>query len=34
QADGNRSVAAKALGMSLSTFRDKLKKYDIGLDAS
>lgn len=29
QADGNRSVAAKALGMSLSTFRDKLKKYDI-----
>lgn len=25
QADGNRSVAAKALGMSLSTFRDKMK---------
>lgn len=29
QADGNRSVAAKALGMNLSTFRDKLKKYEI-----
>ena len=34
QADGNRSIAAKALGMSLSTFRDKMKKYDIEIDAS
>jgi len=29
-AEGNRSQAAKALGLSLSTLRDKLKKY--GLD--
>lgn len=29
QADGNRSLAAKTLSMSLSTFRDKMKKYDI-----
>ncbi len=29
QAEGNRSVAAKALGMNLSTFRDKMKKYEI-----
>jgi len=28
---GNRTQAAKALGLSLSTLRDKLKKY--GLDA-
>lgn len=26
---GNRAQAAKALGMSLSTFRDKLKKYHL-----
>jgi transcriptional regulator with GAF, ATPase, and Fis domain len=30
-AEGNRSQAAKALGLSLSTLRDKLKKY--GLDS-
>jgi len=29
QAEGNRSQAAKALGMNLSTLRDKLKKYGI-----
>ena len=29
---GNRTKAAKRLGLSLSTLRDKLKKY--GLDAS
>ncbi|MGB7622993.1 MAG: sigma-54 dependent transcriptional regulator [Terriglobia bacterium] len=29
QAGGNRAQAAKALGMSLSTFRDKLKKYHL-----
>jgi DNA-binding protein Fis len=29
QADGNRTRAAKGLGMSLSTLRDKLKKYGI-----
>lgn len=29
KAEGNRSHAAKALGMSLSTLRDKLKKYNI-----
>jgi transcriptional regulator with GAF, ATPase, and Fis domain len=29
QAEGNRSLAAKTLGMNLSTFRDKLKKYEI-----
>lgn len=34
QADGNRSVAAKSLGMSLSTFRDKLKKYNIEQDVA
>jgi len=27
--DGNQSKAAKKLGLSLSTFRDKLKKYNI-----
>jgi transcriptional regulator with PAS, ATPase and Fis domain len=26
---GNQSVAAKSLGLSLSTFRDKLKKYNL-----
>jgi DNA-binding protein Fis len=26
---GNRTQAAKALGMSLSTLRDKLKKFDL-----
>ena len=31
QAGGNRTQAAKALGLSLSTLRDKLKKF--GLDA-
>jgi transcriptional regulator with GAF, ATPase, and Fis domain len=33
-AEGNRSQAAKALGLSLSTLRDKLKKYglDTGTD--
>jgi DNA-binding protein Fis len=29
QAEGNRTQAAKALGMNLSTLRDKLKKYNI-----
>jgi two-component system, NtrC family, response regulator AtoC len=29
QAEGNRSHAARALGMSLSTLRDKLKKYGL-----
>ncbi|MBI5470816.1 MAG: sigma-54-dependent Fis family transcriptional regulator [Ignavibacteriae bacterium] len=29
QATGNRTQAAKTLGMSLSTLRDKLKKYNI-----
>lgn len=29
QANGNRTHAAKALGMSLSTLRDKLKKHNI-----
>jgi transcriptional regulator with GAF, ATPase, and Fis domain len=28
-AQGNRTQAAKSLGMSLSTFRDKLKKYNL-----
>jgi transcriptional regulator with GAF, ATPase, and Fis domain len=28
-ASGNRSQAAKALGLSLSTFRDKLKKHNL-----
>jgi transcriptional regulator with PAS, ATPase and Fis domain len=28
--DGNRTVAARMLGLSLSTFRDKLRKHDIG----
>ncbi len=28
-ADGNRTQASKSLGMSLSTLRDKLKKYNI-----
>ena len=27
--DGNRTQAAKNLGMSLSTLRDKLKKYKL-----
>ena len=29
EANGNKSAAARALGMKLSTFRDKLKKYGI-----
>jgi len=29
QAEGNRSHAARALGMNLSTLRDKLKKYGL-----
>ena len=29
EANGNKSAAARALGMRLSTFRDKLKKYNI-----
>lgn len=29
QTNGNRTTAAKQLGLSLSTFRDKLKKYGI-----
>ena len=29
QTEGNRTQAAKALGMNLSTLRDKLKKYNI-----
>ncbi len=28
-ANGNRTQAARALGLSLSTFRDKLKKYNL-----
>ncbi|MEJ5352601.1 MAG: sigma-54 dependent transcriptional regulator [Melioribacteraceae bacterium] len=28
--DGNRTHAARLLGLSLSTFRDKLKKYNLG----
>jgi len=28
-ADGNRSQAARMLGLSLSTFRDKLRKYNL-----
>jgi DNA-binding NtrC family response regulator len=30
KAGGNRTQAAKMLGLSLSTLRDKLKKYDLG----
>ncbi len=29
EANGNRSAAARALGMRLSTFRDKLKKHNL-----
>lgn len=29
KAKGNQSLAAKELGLSLSTFRDKIKKYDL-----
>lgn len=29
EADGNKSAAARALGMKLSTFRDKLKKHRL-----
>jgi DNA-binding NtrC family response regulator len=29
EANGNKSAAARALGMRLSTFRDKLKKYNL-----
>jgi DNA-binding NtrC family response regulator len=29
EAKGNKSAAARALGMSLSTFRDKLKKHSL-----
>jgi two-component system response regulator PilR (NtrC family) len=29
QSEGNRSKAARTLGMNLSTLRDKLKKYDL-----
>jgi DNA-binding NtrC family response regulator len=29
EANGNKSAAARALGMSLSTFRDKLKKHKL-----
>jgi len=29
EANGNKSAAARALGMRLSTFRDKLKKYSL-----
>ena len=29
QADGNQSLAARNLGLSLSTFRDKMKKYKL-----
>jgi DNA-binding protein Fis len=29
QANGNKSAAARALGMKLSTFRDKLRKYGL-----
>jgi DNA-binding protein Fis len=29
EASGNKSAAARALGMRLSTFRDKLKKHGI-----
>jgi DNA-binding protein Fis len=28
-ADGNRTQAARMLGLSLSTFRDKLRKYNL-----
>jgi DNA-binding protein Fis len=27
--DGNRTQAARMLGLSLSTFRDKLRKYNL-----
>ncbi len=34
QAEGNSTKAAKALGLNLSTFRNKIKKYNLGsLDA-
>ena len=29
EANGNKSAAARALGMRLSTFRDKLKKHSL-----
>ncbi len=29
RANGNKSIAARALGMRLSTFRDKLKKHSL-----
>lgn len=32
QTEGNRTHAAKLLGMNLSTLRDKLKKYQLGTD--
>jgi DNA-binding NtrC family response regulator len=31
EARGNKSAAARALGMKLSTFRDRLKKHSLGL---
>jgi transcriptional regulator with GAF, ATPase, and Fis domain len=33
-AEGNRTVAARMLGLSLSTFRDKLRKYNLDNHAS
>jgi len=30
-AEGNRTVAARMLGLSLSTFRDKLRKYNLDI---
>ena len=34
EANGNKSAAARALGMKLSTFRDRLKKHSLGLRTS
>ena len=31
EANGNKSAAARALGMKLSTFRDRLKKHSLGI---
>jgi len=34
EAHGNKSAAARALGMKLSTFRDRLKKHSLGFKTS
>ena len=34
RAGGNRTQAARTLGLSLSTLRDKLKKYDLDVDGT